>query len=194
MEAAIAKREEHFRIQADGRCQCLLNGHVFGSNPQDLLKFIGGAKYQRLLAKAENEKQIKRYEPFIHTSKNFGDKMYCSLTCHLMNKNLASIERHVQGKKYRKAKELHDKGEFELIVEPDLVEEDEDEDEEETEAPMDADITIPSRLPTMEEEAGVQGDEVPEVKIQQAQAKCGSPMRRKQRTAHHKKKRQKAMP
>ncbi len=30
--------------------------------------------------------------------------MYCSLTCHLMNKNLASIERHVQGKKYRKAK------------------------------------------------------------------------------------------
>ncbi len=46
-----------------------------------------------------------------------------------------------------------------------------------TEAPMDADSTIPSRLPTMEEEAGVQGDEIPEEKIQQAQAKCGSPMR-----------------
>jgi hypothetical protein len=35
------------------------------------------------------------------------DKMYCSLTCHLMNKNLASIEKHIQGKKYRRAKGEH---------------------------------------------------------------------------------------
>jgi hypothetical protein len=30
--------------------------------------------------------------------------MYCSLTCHIINREIKSLERHVQGKRYLKAK------------------------------------------------------------------------------------------
>ena len=31
------------------------------------------------------------------------DKLFCSLTCHIVNKSKSSVEKHMLGKKYRKA-------------------------------------------------------------------------------------------
>ncbi|BDA47369.1 probable surfeit locus protein 2 at N-terminal half [Coccomyxa sp. Obi] len=192
MESVIAGREEHFTILGDGRCQCQLNGHVFSSNPEDVLKFINGSKYQRLLARFENEKQMAQYAPFIYTSKNFPDKMYCALTAHVMNKNLISIERHIQGKKYKKAKEQYDKGEFELIEEPDLEDEEDDEEEEEIDTGLDAAMDD-SSLETLDQEDDVEEHAVrvtrgnPHVKEEEVPS-----LRHKQKAEKHQKKRHKA--
>ncbi|KAK9905454.1 hypothetical protein WJX75_000164 [Coccomyxa subellipsoidea] len=112
-----------------------------------------------------------------------------------MNKNLASIEKHIQGKKYRRAKELYDQGEFELIVEPELLEEEESE-EEEAEALLDTNGGAhSSHMADRDEEAGVQTDEVLEAQETHAKstaAACKSPKGRKQKPAQSRKKRQKA--
>ncbi|CAL8472183.1 g11725 [Coccomyxa elongata] len=194
MESVIAGREEHFTVLGDGRCQCQLNGHVFSSNPQDVLKFINGSKYQRLLACAENEKQMAKYSPFMYTSKNFPDKMYCALTAHLVNRNLVSIERHIQGKKYKKAKEQYDKGELELIEEPDLEDEDDEEEEKEEETDTVVDAAMDEGfLETL--------DRMDDVEERIISVTRGRPhvteeevalLRPKQNAARHQKKRQKA--
>ena len=75
-------------------------------------------------------------------------KMFCTLTCHIINRNLVNVSNHVAGRRYRLAKgthctcqltkscflelagntsevflsaESHAKGELELFVEPDEV-------------------------------------------------------------------------
>lgn len=40
MHSALEGHEQHFSILPDGRCKCLLNGHVFPAEPQAVETFI----------------------------------------------------------------------------------------------------------------------------------------------------------
>ena len=40
MRSAPEGHEQHFSVLPDGRCKCLLNGHVFPAEPQAVATFI----------------------------------------------------------------------------------------------------------------------------------------------------------
>eukprot|EP00884_Botryococcus_braunii_P002949 jgi/Botrbrau1/12655/Bobra.67_1s0020.2 len=48
-------------------------------------------------------------------------KLYCALTCSVMSKNWAGVANHIEGYRYRRAKELLDQGQTQLMEEPELA-------------------------------------------------------------------------
>ncbi|KAK9836154.1 hypothetical protein WJX81_005336 [Elliptochloris bilobata] len=115
----------YFKAEA-GRITCTLNGHTLPAVEEAIRTFTNGARYRRLRALAEQQAALSQYEPLLVQSRNFPDKLFCTLTCLIVNKKKSSIEKHMQGRKYRKAMELRERGEHELMEEPDLESSEED--------------------------------------------------------------------
>ena len=57
-------------------------------------------------------------------------KLYCALTCHLVNAHPAAVARHLGGKKYKAAKAAAAAGDLDPASEPDLESEEAKEEEE----------------------------------------------------------------
>ena len=49
MQSALEGHEQHFSILSDGRCKCLLNGHVFPAEPQAVATFVRFAASDALM-------------------------------------------------------------------------------------------------------------------------------------------------
>lgn len=48
------------------------------------------------------------------------DKLYCSLTCQLLEKSVAAVRQHMRGKKFQRAKAKFEADEADLVDEPPL--------------------------------------------------------------------------
>ena len=49
MHGALEGHEQHFSVLPDGRCHCLLNGHVFPAEPQAVATFIRFTVFDALI-------------------------------------------------------------------------------------------------------------------------------------------------
>ncbi|PRW57912.1 Surfeit locus 2 [Chlorella sorokiniana] len=117
-----------FSAIAEGKVKCELNGHTFPARIEALQAFLNGKKYAKLVAAADLDTQLARYEPFIVRSKNLPGMLFCALTGELLNARLNEVKHHLKGKKFARAKERFEGDEQELLEEPELEGSDMEED------------------------------------------------------------------
>lgn len=110
----------YFSELPSGKLLCSLNGHEVSSQVDAVESFMSGAKYLRLKAAADAKKALAKYEPFLVQSRNFDDKLYCSLTCQLLGKSVMAVRQHMRGKKFQRAKVKFEADETDLVEEPPL--------------------------------------------------------------------------
>ncbi|KAI7841759.1 hypothetical protein COHA_004625 [Chlorella ohadii] len=117
-----------FSVTAEGKVKCELNGHTFPARIDALQAFLNGKKYAKLVAAADLDAQLAKYEPFIVKSKNLPCMLFCALTGELLNARLHEVKHHLKGKKFARAKERFQADEQELLEEPEVEGDDMEED------------------------------------------------------------------
>lgn len=121
---SLLKAEEPFLAYSEDRSKivCILNNHELPVKLHALESFVRGKKYQRLKKNKSIEDWIDEYRPFLAPSINYPNMMFCALTNHLIKKSKASVEEHLRGKKFAKAKERFQNDLGELYEEPTIEE------------------------------------------------------------------------
>lgn len=121
LEEALGQYKSYFVLEDNGKVKCEINGHSFPANrPDQISSFINGAKFAKLKVRYDAEHALTKYEPFIVVSKNFPHMLYCALTGQLIEKSLASVKRHMVGKRFQRSKARFVADEQELRPEPSL--------------------------------------------------------------------------
>lgn len=120
--AALVKEQgdNYFSELPNGKLLCSLNGHEVPARLDALQSFTRGSKYLRMKSAADAKKVLAKYEPFLVKSRNFEDKLYCSLTCQLLGMSVAAVRQHMRGKKFQRAKAKFEADETDLVDEPPL--------------------------------------------------------------------------
>lgn len=106
-----------FRIEDNGKITCTLNGHGMPPRLDIFSAFVNGAKFQRIKKEYEAQNNLSKYEPFIVKSRNFEHMLFCALTGQHIDKSVQAVKKHMQGKKFQRAKERFMKDQQPLRVE-----------------------------------------------------------------------------
>ncbi|XP_074655273.1 surfeit locus protein 2-like [Tubulanus polymorphus] len=99
-------------ITSDGKLKCHYTGHEMNVNVAAIETYVKGRKYKKAAAIAA----IEKYKPHIVPSGKKGreSQLFCTLTLRHLNKEPGHLERHVNGKRYKRAlarwKECQEKG------------------------------------------------------------------------------------
>uniref|UniRef100_A0A3P9A331 Surfeit 2 n=1 Tax=Esox lucius TaxID=8010 RepID=A0A3P9A331_ESOLU len=86
--------------------KCTLNGHDFPCNLTELQNFTKGKKYQKLSSTAEFN--YSQYEPHVVPSSKQPNHLFCKLTLRHINRLPHHVLRHVNGKRFQKAKKKYE--------------------------------------------------------------------------------------
>lgn len=119
LHALIQQEGSNLQMQGD-RVICCLNGHSMPAKADAVRAFINGKRYKKLAWQKAEEEALSSYEPFLVQSKNFPDKLFCSLTCQVMNKTVDNVRKHMKGRRFIQAKEEFEQDKRELLEEPEL--------------------------------------------------------------------------
>lgn len=128
LQSLLKQHAGVFSPTDNGKLKCELNGHCFPARHDVIAAFINGPKFKKLVKQRQDEDYIKQLEPFLVPSINYEDKLFCALTCQLLNRNAQAAKVHMQGKRFKRAKEQFMNDEHELLQEP-LLGDDDEEDE-----------------------------------------------------------------
>uniref|UniRef100_A0A4W5KXY3 Surfeit 2 n=1 Tax=Hucho hucho TaxID=62062 RepID=A0A4W5KXY3_9TELE len=91
----------------DGKkIKCTLNGHDCPCNLTELQNFTKGKKYQKLSSTAEFN--YSHYEPHVVPSSKQPNHLFCKLTLRHINRLPHQVLRHVNGKRFQKAKKKYE--------------------------------------------------------------------------------------
>ncbi|MEW5313168.1 MAG: hypothetical protein WDW38_004757 [Sanguina aurantia] len=120
LQTLLVQHKKYFTTQADGKIHCSLNNHCFPARLDVIGAFVKGPKYQKLITLHNAEISLTKYEPFIIRSKNFPNKLFCTLTIQLLDQSLESIKTHMRGQKFRRARDKYLEDKAELKDEPDM--------------------------------------------------------------------------
>ncbi|KAJ7987301.1 hypothetical protein DPEC_G00337310 [Dallia pectoralis] len=91
----------------DGKkIKCTLNGHDFPCNLTELQNFTKGKKYQKLSSSANFN--YSQYEPHIVPSSKQPNHLFCKLTLRHINRLPHQVLKHVNGKRFQKAKKKYE--------------------------------------------------------------------------------------
>ncbi|KAM9438481.1 surfeit locus protein 2-like isoform 1-T2 [Salvelinus alpinus] len=91
----------------DGKkIKCTLNGHDCPCNLTELQNFTKGKKYQKLSSTAEFN--YGQYEPHVVPSSKQPNHLFCKLTLRHINRLPHQVLRHVNGKRFQKAKKKYE--------------------------------------------------------------------------------------
>ncbi|XP_064827305.1 surfeit locus protein 2-like [Oncorhynchus masou masou] len=91
----------------DGKkIKCRLNGHDCPCNLTELQNFTKGKKYQKLSSTAEFN--YGQYEPHVVPSSKQPNHLFCKLTLRHINRLPHQVLRHVNGKRFQKAKKKYE--------------------------------------------------------------------------------------
>uniref|UniRef100_F6YMT1 Uncharacterized protein n=1 Tax=Ciona intestinalis TaxID=7719 RepID=F6YMT1_CIOIN len=90
----------------NGRIKCTVTNHEMPCRHDSVLQHVKGKKYLRLTTGITGEFDITKYEPHIMPSNKKGheNQLFCTLTLRHLNKIPSHLEKHVNGKRYKKAK------------------------------------------------------------------------------------------
>lgn len=116
----------HFELFRDDqmkeKIRCKLTGHELPARLTDLENYIKGKKYQRLSKAIPDESPgYEEYKEYLVPSGEKGNQLHCQLTKKYINNAPHHIQRHVTGKRFKRALEK-------LIKDKNLESEDADED------------------------------------------------------------------
>lgn len=97
-------------IRTEERVRCILTGHEVPCKVPAIIQYLNGKKYKRITKDLEKSFNYSDYEPMIVKSVKKGHEkhLFCTLTLRHINKTPSHILRHVQGKKYIRAKKRWD--------------------------------------------------------------------------------------
>ncbi|XP_070991228.1 surfeit locus protein 2-like [Oncorhynchus clarkii lewisi] len=91
----------------DGKkIKCTLNGHDCPCNLTELQNFTKGKKYQKLSSTAEFN--YGQYEPHVVPSSKQPNHLFCKLTLRHINRLPHQVLRHINGKRFQKAKKKYE--------------------------------------------------------------------------------------
>ncbi|CAB1332750.1 unnamed protein product [Coregonus sp. 'balchen'] len=88
------------------KIKCTLNGHDLPCNLKELQNFTKGKKYQKLSSTAEFS--YSQYEPHVVPSSKQPNHLFCKLTLRHINRLPHQVLRHVNGKRFQKAKKKYE--------------------------------------------------------------------------------------
>ncbi|XP_072017755.1 surfeit locus protein 2-like isoform X2 [Amphiura filiformis] len=90
------------------KIKCDLSGHEIPCKLDALKSYIEGKKYTKL--RAQQEFNYKKYEPHIVQSnkKSHEHQLFCKLTVRHLNRVPSHVEKHVNGRRYKKALEKYE--------------------------------------------------------------------------------------
>ncbi|CAH1787292.1 unnamed protein product [Owenia fusiformis] len=85
------------------KVKCSLSGHEMPCSLSAICTYTDGKKYKRLLAK--QNVLIEKYKQFIQPSKkkHHEKQLFCTLTLRHMNDKAEHIEKHINGRRFKKA-------------------------------------------------------------------------------------------
>jgi hypothetical protein len=89
------------RIPNSKKVRCSLTGHELPSKLDTLQQFVQGKRYK--LAKTAKDYDFDRHRPHVVAHKKRRGCLYCRLTKKVITKSPEAVERHVKGKRYKKA-------------------------------------------------------------------------------------------
>ncbi|CAB1318541.1 unnamed protein product [Coregonus sp. 'balchen'] len=96
-----------FELTDDGKkIKCVLNGHDCPCNLTELQNFTKGKKYQKMSSTAEFN--YSQYEPHVVPSSKQPNHLFCKLTLRHINRLPHHVLRHVNGKRFQKAKKKYE--------------------------------------------------------------------------------------
>ncbi|XP_041368383.1 surfeit locus protein 2-like [Gigantopelta aegis] len=87
------------------KVKCSLSGHQMPCKADAILSYVSGKKFLKLYK--DKEFGYEKYEPHVVPSKKRRQEhlLFCKLTLRHINKTPRDVERHVSGKKYKRALE-----------------------------------------------------------------------------------------
>nr|XP_039270211.1 surfeit locus protein 2-like isoform X1 [Styela clava] len=97
-------------IRTEERVRCILTGHEVPCKLPAIQQYLNGKKYKRMTKDLHETFKYSDYEPMIATNVKKGHEkhLFCTLTLRHINKTPLHVLRHVQGKKYIRAKKRWD--------------------------------------------------------------------------------------
>eukprot|EP00210_Caulerpa_lentillifera_P005520 g5279.t1 len=116
----LKENAPYFERLPSGKVKCVLNGHELKPDGELLHHFVNGKKFRRLKQLEKGFQEIKHFEPFLIRSKNFQDKVFCTLTGQLIGVGLSHAFQHCEGQKFKKAEEKYLAKELVLLTEPEI--------------------------------------------------------------------------
>ncbi|CAK8690743.1 unnamed protein product [Clavelina lepadiformis] len=102
----ILKDNTGLKLVENGRIKCLLTGHEMVCRKHVIEQHIEGKKYLRMSKGINKQFSLIAHEPHLVPSikKGHEHQLFCTLTLRHVNKIPQHIERHVNGKKFLRAK------------------------------------------------------------------------------------------
>ncbi|PFX15189.1 surfeit locus protein 2-like [Stylophora pistillata] len=100
----------HFELFKDDqmreKIRCNLTGHELPARLPDLENYIKGKKYQRLIKEIPDESPgYEEYKEYLVPSGKKGNQLHCQLTKKYINNVPHHIQRHITGKRFKRALE-----------------------------------------------------------------------------------------
>lgn len=115
LEKVLQEFPELCRTQDGSKVKCCLSGHEMPARLEAVRTYVSGKKFAKLKALADLNR--KKLEPLIIPSVKRKYQLFCCLTNRYIGKQQASIEKHMAGRRYKKALEKYNAGELSLFKE-----------------------------------------------------------------------------
>jgi Surfeit locus protein 2 (SURF2) len=126
----LEEQKEYIALTETGtRIRCIITGHEMPARADAVLSHLNGKKFRK--AKEWYSQDYSKYEPFLVQDGKNPSKLFCKLTRLRINKIPLVVEKHTNGKRFLRLKQIYIEREAKRAKNGGSGEEEEDEDEDE---------------------------------------------------------------
>jgi len=126
----LEEQKEYIALTETGtRIRCIITGHEMPARADAVLSHLNGKKFRK--AKEWYSQDYSKYEPFLVQDGKNPSKLFCKLTRLRINKIPLVVEKHTNGKRFLRLKQIYIEREAKRAKNGGDGEEEEDEDEDE---------------------------------------------------------------
>ncbi|KAM4664799.1 surfeit locus protein 2 isoform 1-T1 [Discoglossus pictus] len=100
---AFIQQHPSLKLVEGNKIRCSLTGHELPCRLPELISFTNGKKYKRLTKTTTSTIDYSNLAPHIVPSTKNPHQLFCKLTLRHINKLPEHIQKHVEGKRYRRA-------------------------------------------------------------------------------------------
>lgn len=97
---SILKRDKNFEYTENGKLKCKLTNHEMPATIENYKAHISSKSYRRA---QESQFNIEEYQAILVDHKGDPKFLYCKITGFKIPKKKSAIDKHVQGKRFKKA-------------------------------------------------------------------------------------------
>lgn len=100
LAALLEANKKTLVLLPSNKIKCTVTQHEMPARADVVNAYLLGAKYQKALKWYNND--FEKYEPHIVADKRDSKKLYCTITGTKLNRIPEEVEKHVNGKRYKR--------------------------------------------------------------------------------------------